>query len=211
MEISRSQKPFWRLVGSYVAAGSSGPISEAVIGIGRCESVVSLCLPQFTGSRCAAWDVGHELVLALWRRSHGIRYGRSGVRKRRARDEVRFLRECTACSDAGDVRRVPGVERQDCYCLGVSPGRESWADRPAFARTRFGAAAFIGFAVKDVAGLPSRRSRRLGEGGSCQPPSNPWLFPSLKQKSADSAAARAGRSRDAQRWTPFSAQGAADG
>jgi hypothetical protein len=44
------------------------------------------------------------------------------------------------------------------------PGRESWADRPAFARTRFGAAAFIGFAVKDVAGLPSRRSRRLGEG-----------------------------------------------
>jgi len=44
------------------------------------------------------------------------------------------------------------------------PGRESWADRPAFARTRFGAAAFIGFAVKDVAGLPSRRSRRLAEG-----------------------------------------------
>ena len=37
-----------------------------------------------TGPCCEACDAGHELVLAQWQRSHGIRYGCSGVRKRRA-------------------------------------------------------------------------------------------------------------------------------
>ena len=40
-------------------------------------------LAQLTDPCCAACDVGHELVLARWWRSQGIRYGRSGVRKRR--------------------------------------------------------------------------------------------------------------------------------
>jgi len=46
-----------------------------------------------------------------------------GGEEAESRDEVRFLRECVARSDAGDVCRVPGVERQDCYCVGVKSGR----------------------------------------------------------------------------------------
>jgi hypothetical protein len=68
---------FLENVGGYLTGATIRAVTTAIALAGPCCA--------------AACDIGHELVLVLWRRSHGIRYGRSGVRKRRARDEVRFL------------------------------------------------------------------------------------------------------------------------
>jgi hypothetical protein len=126
METSRISEPLWRLVGSAAAAGSSGRQSEAVIGIGRNESAISvrallLCLRRFTGPCCAACDSRARVSAVAALARNQIRS--LGGEEAESRDEVRFLRECTARSDAADVCCVPGVERQDSYCVGMKSGR----------------------------------------------------------------------------------------